>query len=203
MTSGRTPIPDPSPIEGEGGYVTSHHAPGAVGRAQRLRKVMTLPEKLLWAELRKLKINIRRQASIGRYVVDFASHRAALVVEIDGARHDLPEDQLHDFQRTQWLNSQGYRVIRFRNDHVLTDAPGVAEQIRAAINTPKTLPLDRGRLGGGADAVAVAVAERRLRETSPAILSSPPACTPPTLPPSRGKGEGALTLSVSTDETGG
>ncbi len=101
---------------------------------------MTLPEKLLWAELQKLKLRIRRQAPIGRYIADFACHAASLVVEIDSARHDLPEDQLYDLERTAWLNSQGYRVIRFRNEDVLADAVSVANQIRLAIEPPKALP---------------------------------------------------------------
>jgi very-short-patch-repair endonuclease len=161
-----------------------HHAPGAIGRARRLRREATLPEKRLWAELRKLDPQFRRQAPIGRYIVDFACHRAALVVEIDGARHDLPEAQLHDYERTVWLNSQGYRVLRFRNEDVLADAVGVAESIRLTI---KALPLDGGGLGGGVRTGG----ENDAGLTSPAFLSAPTVRTPPspTLPPSRGKGD--------------
>jgi very-short-patch-repair endonuclease len=167
--------------------MSNHHTAGSVGRARHLRQAMTLPEKLLWKELRRLKLNIRRQAPLGRYVVDFASHTAALVVEIDGARHDLPEAQLHDHERTRWLTGQGYRVMRFRNDDVLADAPSVAEQIRAAIASTRALPLDGGGLGGG----EATGDEGKAREASLASLSSSPACSPPSpaLPPSRGKGE--------------
>jgi very-short-patch-repair endonuclease len=149
MTGVRTPIPDPSPIEGEGsgGFTGEHHTVGAIGRGRRLRRDMTLPEKLLWKELRRLDLHVRRQAPIGRYVADFASHAAALVVELDGARHDLPGAQLHDLERDAWLNTQGYRVMRFRNDDVLADAPGVAEQIRVAISHTRARPQSRGKGG--------------------------------------------------------
>jgi len=120
----------------------SHHLTGAVGRARSLRRRMTLPEKLLWAELRKLDLNIRRQAPIGRYVADFAHHASCLVIEIDSARHDLPEDQLYDLERTAWLESQGYRVLRFRNADVIADAVGIANQVRIAIVPPKAKFVD-------------------------------------------------------------
>jgi very-short-patch-repair endonuclease len=123
----------------------AHHHPGAVKQARRLRSAMTLPEKRLWAELRKLDLNMRRQALIGRYVADFVSHAAGLIIEIDGGRHDLPEAQLHDLERTAWLNGQGYRVIRFRNEEVLGDPHGVAQLIHAQIT--KTLSPLRGKAG--------------------------------------------------------
>jgi very-short-patch-repair endonuclease len=143
--------------------MTARHAPGAVGRARHLRQIMTLPEKKLWKELRRLDLNIRRQATIGRYVVDFASHAAALVVEIDGGLHALPDAQLHDLERTEWLTGQGYRVPRFRNEEVLADPVAVAETIAAAMGrapAPPALDLD-------------------------ALAQTPPS---PTLRPSRGKG---------------
>ncbi|MDR3513431.1 MAG: DUF559 domain-containing protein [Caulobacteraceae bacterium] len=144
--------------------MTGRHAPGAIARARHLRKAMTLPEKKLWAELRRLGLNIRRQAPIGRYVADFASHAAALVIEIDGARHDLPDAQLHDLERTAWLTAQGYRVPRFRNEDVLADPVAVAETIAAA-------------MGKGTSPPPAPVLDLAAR--------TPPS---PTLPPSRGKG---------------
>ncbi|WP_310540969.1 endonuclease domain-containing protein [Phenylobacterium sp.] len=125
------------------------HLPGAVGRARNLRRAMTLPEKRLWAELRKLGLNIRRQAPLGRYVADFACHAARLVIELDGPRHDLEASQIYDHERTQWLETQGYRVLRFRNDEALGDPWGLAEKIACEIRASKALPLDGGGLGGG------------------------------------------------------
>jgi very-short-patch-repair endonuclease len=136
--------------------------PGAVARARRLRRDLTLPEKLLWAELRKLDLNIRRQAPIGRYIADFACHGPKLVVEIDSERHDLPESQLHDAERSAWLNAQGYKVLRFRNGEVVDDLPRVVDAIAAVLQ--------------GAPRAAASDAAR----------PTPPS---PALPPSRGKGE--------------
>jgi very-short-patch-repair endonuclease len=90
---------------------------------------MTLPEKALWRALRRLHLHVRRPAPIGRYVADFAVHEARLVIEIDGGRHDLPEAQLHDAIRDDWLRSQGYRVLRFRNQQVLDDVDGAASGV--------------------------------------------------------------------------
>jgi very-short-patch-repair endonuclease len=100
---------------------------------------MTRPEQKLWALLRKRGLNIRRQAPIGRYIVDFVSHAARLVVELDGPWHEDPDMNLRDAERTLWLNSQGYRVIRFLNAEVLADPSGIANQIEAAV-TSKALP---------------------------------------------------------------
>ncbi len=90
---------------------------------------MTSSEKLVWAQLRKLKLNFRRQAPIGRYIADFALHRANLIVEIDSARHDLPESQLHDAERDAWLASQGYTVLRIRDNDVFEDINAVMRRI--------------------------------------------------------------------------
>ncbi len=62
---GATPIPDPSPLQGEGYRPPHGPASGGVARARRLRQEMTVAERLLWAELRKLKMNFRRQVPIG------------------------------------------------------------------------------------------------------------------------------------------
>ena len=92
------------------------HARGAVARGRRLRGAMTPSEDRLWKMLRKLDVHIRRQAPIGPYVVDFACHARNLVIEVDGGVHErLDEVALKDFERAEWLRSQGYRVVRFTN----------------------------------------------------------------------------------------
>ena len=99
---------------------------------------MTLPEKKLWEELRKLDLNIRRQAPIGRYITDFACHAASLIIEVDGPMHDLPDEQLRDLERTEWLRGQGYQVMRVPNEVALTEPLRIAEQVRAAILESRT-----------------------------------------------------------------
>jgi very-short-patch-repair endonuclease len=148
---------------------------------------MTLPEKMLWKELRALGLNVRRQAPIGRYIADFACHSARLVIELDGSRHDLEAAQLHDLERTAWLRSQGYAVMRFANERVLGDVWGVADDIAEAVRSSKALPLDGGGLGGGV-AAATPIDPRSAPTVvlPPAAAASPPS---PALPPSRGKGE--------------
>jgi len=96
---------------------------------------MTASEKNLWSALKKLDLGFRRQAPIGRYIADFAKHSAKLIIEVDGARHDLPEEQLYDHVRDEWLRSQGYRVIRVSDGEAYADPDAVAERIAALMLT--------------------------------------------------------------------
>ncbi len=109
----------------------AHHVAGAVGRARHLRREMTGPEKILWAELRKLDLHVRRQVPMGGYIADFAIHSAKLIIEVDGARHDLPENELHDALRDAWFTSQGYSTLRVRNSAILDDLNGVIALIKS------------------------------------------------------------------------
>lgn len=88
-------------------------------RARRLRKEQTPAEATLWHRLRDGRLNglkFRRQHPIGPYIADFYHPQARLVIELDGGDH--LNQQEYDTSRTEWLNSQGYRVIRFTNDDV-------------------------------------------------------------------------------------
>jgi very-short-patch-repair endonuclease len=119
--------------------------------ARDLRKNLTDAEKQLWGKLRLRQIEglkFRRQFSIGRYIVDFACPERKLVVEVDGGQH--AEQESYDSERTRWLESQGYRVMRFWNNEVLTNLESVMESIYNAINSegePPTLALPHK--GGG------------------------------------------------------
>jgi len=115
--------------------------------ARRLRKTPTDAEKRLWSCIREKQLDgfrFRRQQSIGDYVADFFCPQAKLIVEVDGGQH---ADSARDDVRTQWLESQGYRVVRFWNNDVLGNTDGVVERIlealRAGPPTP-TLPLKGG-----------------------------------------------------------
>lgn len=68
----------------------------------------------------------RRQYPIGRYIADFACTRHRLIVEADGGQHDGSDS---DVRRTAWLEDQGWRVLRFWNNDVLTNTEGVVETI--------------------------------------------------------------------------
>ena len=117
------------------------HLTGAVGRARRLRREQSFPEKVLWADLRKLKLNIRRQAPIGRYIVDFVHHDSRLIIEVDGPHHQTPEAIAYDAQRTGWLESQGFRVRRFTARQTVEDREAVLTAIKTDIASPPSQPF--------------------------------------------------------------
>ncbi|MFZ5669690.1 MAG: DUF559 domain-containing protein [Pseudomonadota bacterium] len=144
---GTTPIPDPSPLQGEGRRARETVVPGGIQRARRLRRDMTHPERQLWEQLRKLRLHFRRQAPIGRYIVDFVHHASKLVVEIDGPLHDTPEARTYDAQRTLWLRSAGYRVVRFTTADVADSLYDIVERVAVEATPPPTptLPPSRGK----------------------------------------------------------
>jgi len=104
-------------------------------QAIELRKVPTPAERKLWSRIRndQLGDTFRRQHAIGNYVPDFCSPKAKLVIELDGSQHIEQEEQ--DKERTKYLESQGYRVIRFWNNDVMNDIEGVIRAIIFAMET--------------------------------------------------------------------
>ena len=103
-------------------------------RARRLRRNPTDAEKKLWSLLRRKQLSgyrFRRQVPIGPYVVDFACLAAHLVIEVDGGQHAVSVDK--DRQRTAWLESRGYKVVRFWNNDVLGNPDGVLQTILRAL----------------------------------------------------------------------
>jgi very-short-patch-repair endonuclease len=103
--------------------------------AKNLRKNSTDTEKLLWLHLRAKKfqgLKFRRQAPMGRYVVDFVCHAKKLVIEVDGGQHAI--DKYRDQQRETWLIAQGYSVIRFWNNEILENIEGVLAIIRQKLS---------------------------------------------------------------------
>ena len=116
------------------------------GQARTLRRSPTDAERKLWYLLRSLKplgVHFRRQAPIGIYIADFAWHAGKLVVELDGSQHAQVR-RGYDEQRTAWLESQGYRVLRFWNNDVLKTPRSVGEAILAAANNPTPNPSPQG-----------------------------------------------------------
>jgi very-short-patch-repair endonuclease len=150
----------------------------AIGRARHLRREMTLPEQKLWKALRQPDIGFRRQVPIGRYIVDFVHLRARVVIELDGGWHDFPEAQLHDAVRDEWLTSQGYRVLRFRNQQALDDPSVIVEAIRTL--------LPQGEKGR--DEGVRAELWKRDAETPPALLLRSSALTLTQPSPLEGEG---------------
>ena len=122
-----------------------------VDRARRLRVGQTDAEQRLWHHLRNRRLQgwkFRRQNEIGLYVVDFVCPDAGLIVELDGGQHG---DQLiYDEARTRKLEEEGYRVLRFWNNEVLTNTESVPEVILEALASPGPSPQPSPRRGEGA-----------------------------------------------------
>ena len=106
----------------------------AHARARELRKGLTDVERRMWHALRPLKhhgLHFRKQVPFGYYVVDFACHGAKLIVELDGSQHGDDANVVFDAERTAFLESRGYRALRFWNREVLTNTDGLVELIFA------------------------------------------------------------------------
>ncbi len=105
---------------------------------EHLRSDPTAPEIKLWSCLRGRRCGgykFRRQVPIGPYVVDFFCFDLNLVIEVDGDEHAYRTKS--DQRRTMFLNSLGYRVIRFGNNDVMQNIYGVTEQIMAVASEIK------------------------------------------------------------------
>ncbi|WP_420479380.1 endonuclease domain-containing protein [Brevundimonas sp. FT23028] len=137
LNDGANTPTQPSPIEGEG-YSRFERSDAKtariVRRARVLRAKPTWTEAKLWQRLRALPVRFRRQEPMGAYVVDFACHRADLVIEVDGGVHSLPEVAVRDLERDAWLASQGYSVLRFSTRQIEDDLDGVFSAIRDAVS---------------------------------------------------------------------
>src|SRR6201992_3791168 len=104
--------------------------------AKRLRENTTAAEDILWRHLRRLEVDgshFRRQVIIGPYVADFACLGRRLIIEVDGSQHGIDANIRRDEARTRWLNSEGYRVLRFWNNDVMTKTEAVLEAIHAVL----------------------------------------------------------------------
>lgn len=97
-----------------------------------MRTNPTEAERELWRALRCKQLRghkFRRQTAIGKYLVDFVCFDLKLVVEVDGGQHNDSAVQEYDKNRTAWLESQGFRVVRYWNHDVIEDVDAVVEAI--------------------------------------------------------------------------
>ena len=105
-------------------------------RARSMRGAPTDAELRLWRLLRDRRLNgikFRRQVPVGPYIVDFLCVGAKLIVEADGSQH---AESLRDKARDAYLESQGWKVLRFWNNEVLQNREGVLETILAHASDP-------------------------------------------------------------------
>ncbi|PHP67099.1 hypothetical protein CSC94_11160 [Zhengella mangrovi] len=122
--------------------------------ARKLRTSLQDMERRLWRHLWRIPLegtHFRRQAPIGPYCPDFASHRLRIVIEIDGFHHGSSAQQIHDRKRDAWLRAQGYRVLRFWTHDINYELDSVLDTIYSAVEDARShLPLDGGGRAKGA-----------------------------------------------------
>ncbi len=106
-------------------------SPELVQMAQRLRRGMTAPERILWEALRKRQVNglrFRAQHALGQFILDFCCPAIRLAIEVDGPDHTARAEQ--DKARDAHLATYGYTILRFTNQLVMTDLDTVLARIR-------------------------------------------------------------------------
>ena len=173
----QTKSPSPALPEGKGehsayGYQTARNSSYHVLKELQLerKKLTTVAEAMLWQHLKGKNLGqykFRRQHIIDEFIVDFICLSKKLIVEVDGKYHDKPEMIEADKLRTDLLNSFGFKIIRFRNEDVIGNLPGVLAKIKKELDSTfsendmkestNSLPFGEGR-GGAAPHVLVMTA---------------------------------------------
>ena len=118
-----------------------------VSIARKPRKDSTEVEKYLWRYLRGEQLEgykFRRQQPIGKYVVDFVNFERKIVIEADGGQHAIDKEK--DRKRDEWLNREGFKVLRFWDNEIFTNIEGVIEIIREKLLTPHPASPTRGEV---------------------------------------------------------
>ena len=106
-------------------------------RAQQLRKNPTEAEKRLWRRLNRRRLEgwkFSRQMPVGPFICDFMCQEARLAIELDGGQDAIETE--NDASRTRYIQSEGYRVLRFWNNDVFGNMDGALQTIAAALEVP-------------------------------------------------------------------
>ena len=112
----------------------SKHNKQLVSLARALRKNMTKEERRLWYDfLRDYPVHFSRQKVLGRYIADFYSAEAKLIIELDGSQHYEDENIRKDARRTEFLEAYGLRIIRVANNEITKNFDGVCDYIDAVV----------------------------------------------------------------------
>ncbi|NEV94614.1 leucine--tRNA ligase [Psychroflexus sp. YR1-1] len=119
------------------GYMTgSNNSYLLLEKAKENRNHPTEAEKALWTQLRGKKLSgykFKQQHLIGDYIADFVCLSKSLVIEVDGGYHN--ETKEYDEESTEFLNSKGFEVIRFKNEEVIGNIDEVLEQIQNKLDS--------------------------------------------------------------------
>jgi len=121
-------------------YRSGYDFTGLVEKARELRRKQTTAEELFWELVRNrqfMGLKFRRQHQIGDYIADFYCHEHRLVVELDGGIHKTTQKK--DHKRDAWMKAQGFKVLRFTNEQLLSDPESVLNEI--ASNFQHLLPF--------------------------------------------------------------
>jgi very-short-patch-repair endonuclease len=105
--------------------------------SRSFRRNETDAEHMLWMSLRNRQLmgfKFRRQQQLGDYVVDLIYFESKIIIEVDGGQHNQKPNIQTDEKRTQWLETQGYRVLRFWNNDILTNLEGVVQRISETLS---------------------------------------------------------------------
>jgi very-short-patch-repair endonuclease len=124
----------------EGGFMYHKRtSPKLFHQARKNRHEPTPTEAKLWAHLRAHRfadVHFRRQHAIGPYIVDFCSPRCKLIIEVDGSPH--LNQQEYDAERTDYLASKGYRLLRFWDADVMNKITNVMSQVLEELEKRKS-----------------------------------------------------------------
>ena len=106
----------------------------STARAKSLRSEMPEAEHRLWYFIRKKQLDgfqFRKQHPVGPYITDFACVKKNLIIEVDGATHSTDEEREYDTRRTRYLESKGWKVIRYPNEDIYKHIDDVLDDITA------------------------------------------------------------------------
>ncbi|WP_332838032.1 endonuclease domain-containing protein [Sphingomonas sp. MA1305] len=123
--------------KGEGVRSYDNHRSGTVQRARQLRRAASAPERWVLRALREAfpHLKWRHQAPVGPFYADILCFSERLIIEVDGDDHALKPER--DAQRTRFLESEGYDVIRFANADVMMNLDGVVANVGARVADTK------------------------------------------------------------------
>jgi len=106
------------------------HNKSLVQNAKELRKNMTKEERHLWYDfLRGHQARFTRQKVLGKYIVDFYSARAKMIIELDGSQHFEEAGINYDTKRDEYLKAYGLKIIRIPNNEINNNFDGVCEHL--------------------------------------------------------------------------